>query len=123
MSVQDDARADAAIAIDRLKPLIEGWSHLLEQGDLSPTARAALMAIQQNFTTQQNAAHAVTLALDVLIQTGYPDLPKSEVPGDVYQELVQNRTTMEAAFGKLVPEPAAESGTMTLDEPTPKTQP
>lgn len=84
--------------------IIEGLQHDLEQADITVTTRQeveALLADYQvrdgiivNLTTQISQARVTVLEL---LEHGFPALPEREISDAVFNDLDQNRESIEAA--------------------------
>lgn len=106
--------------------IIEGLLHDLEQADITVTTRQeveALLAVYQvrdgiivNLTSHLSQARVTVLEL---LDHGFPELPEREIDGAVFDDLDQNRESIEAAQAQFKRRVLTTSGESVVSEEQP----
>lgn len=116
----DKAAAEVGAALAALAPIIEGDQDYKRLNLERPAAEAIVksFADYNALNTQLNQAKDALSALQA--NPDYPVPRVRTVPRDAYDDLVNQRTTIEAALAQFEPvKPATELG-LTAGEPEPK---
>lgn len=112
------AELEAAQAV--LLPQIEGL-HDFARLNIKPETLAKVQEATVDFERRRDLQVAALAALDNLETDNYPEVPPRNVLEDVYADLQENVTTIEAAFAKFAP--IAEAVTATITAGTPELKP
>lgn len=109
-------RAEVDQALTILLPQIRGLEDLSKVSLSEPTLEFVNQEITDHRRRRDRCAALLT-ALDSLEADGYPEMPKAEVPVDVFTELQGEHSDIEAALSEFEPLPQAAVVNVTLDNP------
>lgn len=112
------AELNAAQAV--ILPQIEGL-HDFARLNLHPETLAAVNQAIVDFERRRDLQVAALAALANLSGDNYPDVPERAVIQDVYEDLKDNVSTIEAAFSKF--EEIGQATTVTITAGTPTLKP
>jgi hypothetical protein len=110
MSAVQDAIAEIEQSLDTLAPQHEGLRDYYRLNLLPPTMEIVKESIQL-YDHRVAALETALAALKALDAAGHPDVIVREIPETEYQDLVNNKDTVDAALSTFAPSvPAADLG-------------
>jgi hypothetical protein len=113
-------KAEITTAHDTITPQIEGL-HDFARLNLKPETLTKVQNTIVEFERRRDLMEAALGGINNLSDDGYPEVPVREVIADVYNDLAENVSTIEAAFKKFAPIDEAMSATIVPG--TPETKP
>ncbi len=113
----ENLRSELLAAKAILLPQIEGL-HDFARLNLKPETLAKVQEATVDFERRLERINTALAALDGLSSDNYPEVPTRSVLADVYNDLHENVTTIEAAFQKFAPIDEAVSATIIPGTPT-----
>lgn len=113
----ENLRTELLAAKQLLLPQIEGL-HDFARLNIKPETQAKVQEAIVDFERRLGLINTALAALDGLSADNYPEVPTRSVLADVYNDLQENVTTIEAAFEKFAPIDEAVSATITAGTPT-----
>lgn len=125
---QEELRAELQAARPPFDGIMEGLAHDLEQQDLPPEARGEVQGLLTDFQRRlalmqavDTHASAMSDAVAALLADGFPALPEREIDPASFDELDQNRRTIELAQAQFRRKAITTEGTSTVgpEEPQP----
>jgi len=113
----EDLRAELLAAKATILPQIEGL-HDFARLNIKPETQTKVQEAIVDFERRLGLINTALSALDGLSADNYPAVPTRSVLADVYNDLQENVTTIEAAFEKFAPIDEAVTATITAGTPT-----
>lgn len=115
----EDLKAELLAAKAVIVPQIEGL-HDFARLNIKEGTKAKVDEAIVDFERRLGLIETALAALNGLSADNYPDVPTRSVLAEVYNDLNENVSTIEAAFAKFAPIDEAVAAVITPGTPTPK---
>jgi hypothetical protein len=120
MATEIDAAILAiTVALENTKPALEGFEDD-NRLNIQDATRVEVQVDIARYTTRVGLLETALKALEDLNADDFPELPAREIPASAYDDLKEQKRTIDAAFSKYLPKSEAEVLKATVGTPVPK---